>query len=59
MEKNFCNYCRHFSNFSSLEKKDVYGECKYNPPVIFEQESDGRWPVVHEMEWCSKWEEKW
>jgi hypothetical protein len=54
-----CKMCRYYrvKILYSDETKNIYGECRFNAPVRFE-DSGKRFPVVYETEWCGQFKSK-
>lgn len=51
-----CENCRYFSGLYNSSGLENEGECRFNPPIIFDNRS--QWPKVITINWCGKWEIK-
>lgn len=43
-----CWACAHFHRLGA------YGQCRREPPIYVPSEGAGRWPLVHQNDWCGQ-----
>ena len=49
-----CQVCRFFDRSTGTDADS--GECRIEPPTVARSGVRAMWPIVHECDWCGKFE---
>jgi hypothetical protein len=49
-----CSACNYFYSCRNWKGVEVFGECRYNPPIV-DGVMPGVFPRVEPEDWCGKW----